>query len=87
LLLLLLVLVPPVIHDPTDRRFGGRRNFDQVKSLLFGGLQGGTQIHDAQLVALVVDDANLTGTYELVDIGRVLTYDPPPNDIVDILPG
>jgi hypothetical protein len=81
-----LVLVLTVIHDPTNRRLRGWRNFDQIKAGLGCSLQGGIQVHNTQLVAFIVDDANFTGSDSLVDIGCVLAYDAPPNDTVDILP-
>jgi len=84
--LALLVLVLAVIHDPANRGFRGWRNFDQVEARLRRGLQGGIQVHDTQLVAFIVDDADLAGSDSLVDISCVLAYDAPPNGTVYILP-
>jgi hypothetical protein len=82
----LLIFVLAIVHDPTNRGLRGRRNFDQVKAGLGCSLQGGIQIHNTQLIAFIVNDANFTGPDSLVDIGCVLAYDAPPNDTVDILP-
>src|SRR6185436_7054950 len=63
---LLLVLVLPEVHDPADRRDGGRRNFHQVEPLGLGDRQRLWRRHDAQLLAGVVDHADFTDADSLV---------------------
>src|SRR5262249_38633808 len=56
--LLLLVLVLAEIHDSANRRHGGGRDFDEVEAFLLRNGQRLGRRHDAQLLAVVVDDAN-----------------------------
>src|SRR6185436_9924010 len=65
--LLFLVLVLPEIHDAADRRYGRRRNLDQVESLLLGDRQCLRRRHDAELLAGVIDDADFADADSFVD--------------------
>ena len=64
--LLLLVLILPKIHDLADRGHCGRRNLDQVETLLPGGHKRLVRRHDAELFARVVDDADFPDANALV---------------------
>src|SRR5918993_1207467 len=68
----LLVLILAVVHDSTDGRHGGRRNFDQVEAFLSGKDESLGRRHDAQLLPRVVDDANFTDPDALVDAQPVV---------------
>jgi hypothetical protein len=56
--LFLLVEKLAVIDDFADRRFGVRRNFDQILSFVARSLNGVARIHHADLPAVFVDDAD-----------------------------
>ena len=72
--LLLLVDVPAVVHDPTDRRVGVGRDLDQVE-LLFAGLgQRLGQGADPQLLAVGADEEDLAGSDAVVDPDLVCSY-------------
>lgn len=63
-----------VIHDPAYRRDSGGSNFDQIEVLLVRDalrLSGG---HNAQLAAVVIDNANLIVTDLLVDLQFLTCY-------------
>src|SRR5690349_8674476 len=65
--LLLLVLVPPEIHDAAHRRVGGRRNLDEVEPLLARDRERLRGRHDPELRAVLVDHADLTDPDAFVD--------------------
>ena len=72
--LLLLVDVPAVVHDPTDRRVGVGRDLDQVE-LLFAGLgQRLGQGPDPELLAVGADEEDLAGSDAVVDPDLVCSY-------------
>src|SRR5688572_25916813 len=71
--LLLLVLILAVVHDSTDGRHGGRRDFDQVEAFLAGKDKSLGRRHDAQLLPRVVDYADFTNPDALVDAQPVVT--------------
>src|SRR5215471_6319970 len=62
-----LELVTAVIQQPADRRAGLWCNLDQVDTLLARDPLGRLDAQDAQLVVLIVDQANLVGTDLFVD--------------------
>ena len=66
-LLLLLVLVLRVIEQPGDRRARVRRHLDQVEIALGGHRQGLVGLDDADLAAVLVDQADLGDADALVD--------------------
>src|SRR5258708_2432420 len=70
LFLLLLEDELPVIHDLADGRFRGRRDLHEVEVFFPGHFLGLLNRHDADLRALGVNEANLTGAADhLVDSG------------------
>ena len=71
--LLLLVLILAVVHDPADRRHGGRRDFDQVEAFLSGKDESLGRRHDAELLPRVVDYADFTDSNPLIDAEPVVT--------------
>jgi hypothetical protein len=71
--LLLLVLVLAEIHDAADWWHRGRRNLDEVETLLPRDGQRLRRRHDAQLFARVVDDPDLADTDPFVDSRPVVT--------------
>ena len=69
----LLVLILPVVHDPADRRHGGRGDLHEVQTL---GTRDGQRLggwHDAQLLAGFVDHPDLTDPDALVGADAVVT--------------
>jgi hypothetical protein len=56
-----------VVNDAAHRRNGGRGNLDQVDSTLSGQVNGGSQIHDPDLLSINANDTNLTGSNLSVD--------------------
>ena len=70
--LLLLVLVLAEVHDPADRRHGRRRNLHQVQSLASRERERLRRRHDAELLAVVVDDANFAHPDSFVDPNTVV---------------
>src|SRR5882672_1545227 len=58
-LLVLLEHELAIVHDPADRRFGSRRDFDEVQPGGFGATQRLVSRHDADLFTVRTDDANL----------------------------
>src|SRR5688572_12769039 len=71
--LLLLVLILAVVHDPADRRHGGRRDFDQVEAFLSGKDESLGRRHDAQLLPRVVDYSDFSNSDPLVDAEPIFT--------------
>ena len=71
--LLLLVLILPEVHDPADRRHRGRRDLDEVETLLLGYRQGLRRRHDAELLPGVVDDADFADADAFVHPNAVVT--------------
>ena len=72
-LLLLLVLVLPEVHDPADRRHGGRGDFHQVQTLPTRNRQRLRRRHDAELLAGVVDHPDFTDPDAFVGANAVIT--------------
>jgi len=73
--LLFLVLELAVVHDPADRRLGGRRDLDQIDTGFFSHLQRGTYIDDAQLFTFCTLETNLRNRDFFVEAMRlVLSY-------------
>src|SRR5688500_5231650 len=71
--LLLLVLVLAEIHDPADRRLGGRRDLDQVEPLLTRDGHRLRRRHDAELLSGLVNHTDFTDTDALVGANAVVT--------------
>ena len=65
-LLVHLIEVLSVIHDPTDRRIGGGRYLYQVQAALFSDLQCLLRRKDSELLILVIYDSNLASSNSLV---------------------
>ena len=74
----LLVEELPEVHDPADRRGGRGRDLDQVEPLLLGDHERLRRRHDAELGAVVVDDADFLGADAVVDADRLAVYETPP---------
>jgi hypothetical protein len=70
-LLLLLVLVLRVVEDPSHGRLRVRGDLDQVEIPLLGSLEGLGGRDDADLLAVLVDQAHLGHADPLVDTSRV----------------
>src|SRR5215831_13052616 len=68
-LLLLLVAVLPVVHDPGDRRICLRCDLDQVEALVEGVLHRLARRLDAELRAVLVDQPDLRRPDVVVDPG------------------
>jgi hypothetical protein len=66
-LLLLLVLEPAIVHEPADRRHGGRRYFDQIEAPFTCDAQRFVGGEHAKLAALLVDQSNLADANVLID--------------------
>jgi hypothetical protein len=66
-LLLLLVLVPPVVHDATHGRSRAGRDLDQVEAYFLRLAERIFRSHDSELLAFVTNHANLRGPDHLVD--------------------
>jgi len=81
-LLLLLVSVLPVVHDPGDRRTGLRRHFHQIEVLSVGVVERIGRGLDPHLRAVFVDQPHLRHTNSLVHprlgFGCGLRTDEPP---------
>ena len=71
--LLLLVLILPKIHDLADRGHCGRRNLDQVETLLPRNDQCLRGRHEAKLFAGVVDDTDFADPNPFVGAHAVVT--------------
>jgi hypothetical protein len=69
--LLLLVLVLRVVEHADDRRFRGRRDLDEIEIGRARTLERLRGRHDADLLALLVDQANLRHADPVVDASRV----------------
>ena len=65
-LLVHLIEVLSVIHDPTDRGIGGWRYLYQVQAALFSDLQCLLRRKDSELLILVIYDSNLASSNSLV---------------------
>ena len=65
-LLVHLIEVLSVIHDPTDRGIGGGRYLYQVQAALFSDLQCLLRRKDSELLILVIYDSNLASSNSLV---------------------
>ena len=65
--LLLLVLIAPEVHDSTDRRIGRGRNLDEVETLLARDRERLRRRHDAELLAVFVDDPDLANPDAFID--------------------
>ena len=72
-----LVLELAVVHEPSDRRVGIWRNFDQIKAFVARGLQRLLRWDDAELVSFFVNEAHLAYTYTLVHAHRFGAYQVP----------
>ena len=66
LLLVQLVKVLAVIHDPTDRWICSGSNFNQIQTAFFSNLQCGLRCKNSKLFVVIVDNANLPGTDSVV---------------------
>ena len=62
-----------VVHQLAHGGIGLRRNLDQVQALLIGDLQGLRRRHDAELLALGTDQANLLVSDLLVQFMHYFT--------------
>ena len=71
-LFLLLIPALAVIHDSTNWRPSDGRNLNQVQTGLTRHLQRLEWRHDANLLALVADDTDLTRTNPLIDPDKTL---------------
>src|SRR5205085_9057794 len=67
LLLGLLVLVLAVVHDPAHRRERARRDLDEIEPLLLRHAHRLVRRQDAELGAVVRDDADLRNADAMVD--------------------
>ena len=65
-LLVHLIEVLSVIHDPTDRGIGGGRYLYQVQAALFSDLQCLLRRQDSELLVLIIYDSNLASSNSLV---------------------
>ena len=65
-LLVHLIEVLSVIHDPTDRGIGGGRYLYQVQAALFSDLQCLLRRQDSELLVLIIYDSNLASPNSLV---------------------
>ena len=66
LLLIELVEILPVIHDPANRRGCSGRDFYQIQTALFRDLQRRLWCKNSELFVVIIDDANLLGTNSVV---------------------
>jgi len=74
----LLVLVFAVIHYLADRGQSPRGDFHQIKLLLLGDLQRVERSHNSQLVARIVNHADLRNPDLFIDSGeRTFFYERP----------
>src|SRR5262249_29046377 len=73
---LLLILVFPEVHDPANRRHGRRRDFHQVEPFLSRNGQSLRRRHDAELLPVVVDDADFPNSDSFVDSYAVVSARP-----------
>jgi hypothetical protein len=55
-----------VVHQPANRRDGGRSNFNQIEPGLFSHFTRLVEGHDAQLLTFVTDKAHFPAPYHLV---------------------
>ena len=69
----LLILVTPVVHDTTNGRLCGRRDFDKVETFFTRYGECLLRWHHPQLFALVVDYTNLAHPNAFVDARAALT--------------
>src|SRR4030095_7900496 len=70
---LLLVLILPEVHDPADGRHRGRRDLDQVESVLTCAGERLRRRHDPELLTGFVDHPDLTNPDALVGANAVIT--------------
>ena len=81
-LLLLLVPVLPVVHDPGDRRIRLSRDLDQVEVLREGVVEGFLRLLDPDLRAVFVDEPDSRDPDRVVDpsllLDRAYGLDLPP---------
>jgi len=78
-LLFLLVLEPAVVQQPADGRDGGWRYLDEVESALPGDPHRFGSWQNAELLSLIVDEADLADADVLIDSkvftdGSLLAY-------------
>src|SRR5579862_2908996 len=66
-LLLLLVPVLAVVHDPHDGRVGLGRDFDEIEALPVRVFPGLVRLLDAELLSVLVDQAHPRNANRLVD--------------------
>lgn len=71
-----LVEVLPVVNDAAYGGIGGRRNLHEVESLAAREFQGLEEGHDAELLALFVDDSNFLGADPFVHSGISISDSP-----------
>src|SRR5690606_30441065 len=67
-----LVLVLPVVHDPTHGRVGLVGHLDEVEALLASHVQGLGERLDPDLGSVSSDQSHLSGTDPVVDSGLVV---------------
>jgi hypothetical protein len=65
-----LVEILPVVDDAANGGIRRGRNFHQIQALTAGCLQGFEGGHDAELLALLVDDTNFLGPNPFVDANK-----------------
>src|SRR6202034_2949850 len=70
LALVLLVQELAIILNAADRRHCIRRNLNQIQRPLAGHLQGIERRHDAELLAILVNDADLAGANSFVSADK-----------------
>ena len=66
LLLVELVKILAVIHDPANRRVCSGRDFNQIQTALFRDLQRRLRGKNSKLFVVIIDNANLLGTDSVV---------------------
>ena len=70
---LFLVLIPSEVHDTTNGRLGGRRDFDKVETFFTRYGECLLRWHHPQLFAIVVDYTNLAHPNAFVNARAALT--------------
>jgi hypothetical protein len=85
ILLLLLVLEPAVVQEPADRRDRGRSYFDEVKPSISRELERLSRCHNAELLAILADDSDLTDPNPLIH-SKISAYRLPPIEIRNARP-
>src|SRR5690606_16915673 len=71
-LLLRLVAVLADIEELAHGRIGSGRDLDQVQADLFGLFDSFAGVHDAEVFAVLINDANLVGLDQIVEFGSGL---------------